>query len=109
MEEQTLDKLYYPIGEVAQILEESTTLVRFWAEKYPEFIKPKRNAKGNRLFTPSDVKNFKKIHHLVKELGLTLEGARLKMKAGSTDEKKTEVIEKLINIREDLKNVLEAL
>lgn len=70
-----MEKLYYSIGEVAEILGESVSCVRFWANSFPKFIKPARNAKGNRLFSQEDVDTFRQIHLLVKTNGLTLEGA----------------------------------
>ena len=70
-----MEKLFYSIGEVADILGESVSLVRFWSNSFPEFIKPQRNAKGNRQFSAADVETFKQIHHLVKDRGMTLEGA----------------------------------
>ena len=76
-----MEKLYYTIGEAAEILGESTSLVRFWSNSFPKFIKPKRNAKGNRLFTQEDMDCLKQVHLLVKEQGLTLEGASKKLAA----------------------------
>ena len=76
-----MEKLYYTIGEAAEILGESTSLVRFWSNSLPKFIKPKRNAKGNRLFTQEDMDCLKQVHLLVKEQGLTLEGASKKLAA----------------------------
>ena len=76
-----MEKLYYTVGEVSDILGESTSLVRFWSNSFPKYIKPKRNAKGNRLFTEEDVDCLKQIHLLVKEQGLTLEGASRKLAA----------------------------
>lgn len=84
-----MDKMYYTIGEVAGMLGESTSLVRFWATTYNEFIKPVRNKKGNRLFTAADVANYKIVHHLVKERGMTLEGARKRMHDNKEGEDKT--------------------
>jgi DNA-binding transcriptional MerR regulator len=68
-------KLYYTIGEVALMFDVSTSLIRFW-EKDFDVLKPKKNKKGNRLFTPEDIDNLKIIYNLVKEQGLTLEGAK---------------------------------
>lgn len=82
-----MDKLYYTIGEVSDLLGESTSLVRFWSNSFPKYIKPKRNAKGNRLYTAEDVECLKQVHHLVKDQGLTLEGAARKLAA---DRKKVE-------------------
>ena len=70
-----MEKLYYTISETAEILGESASLVRFWSNSFPKYIKPFRNAKGNRLFTAEDIATLKQIHYLVKTKGLTLEGA----------------------------------
>ncbi len=71
-----MKKLFYTIGEVADILGENTSLVRFWANRFPEYVRPSRNAKGNRLFTENDLKCLKNIHHLVNGSGMTLDGVR---------------------------------
>ena len=81
----------------------NASLVRFWAGKFPEFIKPARNKKGNRLFTAKDMANFKVIYYLVKERGMTLEGAAKRMKDNITGEdKRVEVIGRLVAIKEKL-------
>lgn len=69
------EKLYYSIGEVAKAFNVNTSLIRFWEKEF-EVISPKKNKKGNRYFTPQDIKNLKLIYHLVKERGYTLEGAK---------------------------------
>ncbi|MEZ7885261.1 MAG: MerR family transcriptional regulator [Bacteroidales bacterium] len=105
-----IEKLYYTIGEVAELLDESTSLVRFWAQKFPEFIKPARNKKGNRLFTADDVANFKVIYHLVKERGMTLDGALKRMKDNKDGiDKSVEVISTLTNIKEKLLEISKSL
>lgn len=83
--EKQLTKLYYTIGEVAEMFNVNTSLIRFWEKEFT-IIQPKKNKKGNRLFTPKDVLNFNKIYNLVKEQGFTLEGAKnaLKNKAALT-------------------------
>ncbi len=73
------EKRYYKIGEVAKAFNVNTSLVRFWEKEF-DVIKPKKNAKGNRLFTADDITNFKLIYNLVKERGFTLEGAKQKLK-----------------------------
>jgi len=73
------EKRYYKIGEVAKAFDVNTSLVRFWEKEF-DIIKPKKNAKGNRLFTQEDIKNFKLIFNLVKERGFTLDGAKQKLK-----------------------------
>ena len=94
----------------AELLDESTSLVRFWAQKFPEFIKPARNKKGNRLFTADDVANFKVIYHLVKERGMTLDGALKRMKDNKDGiDKSVEVISTLTNIKEKLLEISKSL
>lgn len=73
------EKRYYKIGEVAKAFSVNTSLIRFWEKEF-DIIKPKKNAKGNRMFTPEDIANFKLIYNLVKERGFTLEGAKQKLK-----------------------------
>ena len=73
------DKRYYKIGEVAKAVDVNTSLIRFWENEF-EVLKPKKNKKGNRLFTPEDLENLKMIYFLVKEKGFTLEGAKKKLK-----------------------------
>ncbi|WP_299010969.1 MerR family transcriptional regulator [uncultured Tenacibaculum sp.] len=73
------DKRYYKIGEVANAFGVNSSLIRFWDKEF-EIINPKKNAKGDRLFTQEDVKNFKIIYNLVKERGFTLDGAKQKLK-----------------------------
>ena len=105
-----IEKLYYTIGEVAELLEENTSLVRFWSEKFPDFIKPARNKKGNRLFTAEDLSNFKVIYYLVKERGMTLEGAAKRMKDKKTGEdRRVDVITSLNRIKDSLLEISESL
>ena len=105
-----IEKLYYTIGEVAEILNENTSLVRFWAQKFPEFIKPARNKKGNRLFTAEDLSNFKLIYYLVKERGMTLEGAARRLKDNKDGvDRRVDVIATLSNLKERLQEVSNSL
>ena len=98
----------YTVGEVAEIIGESTSLVRFWSNEFPKFIKPQRNAKGNRLFTKEDVDRFKQIHHLVKVEGLTLEGAAKRLKGDMKGSLNTSrVLETLRGIRPQLLEIRE--
>lgn len=73
------EKRYYKIGEIAKAFEVNTSLIRFWENEF-DILKPKKNKKGNRLFTEEDLKNLKLIYFLVKEKGFTLEGAKNKLK-----------------------------
>jgi DNA-binding transcriptional MerR regulator len=105
-----MEKYLYTIGEVAEILGESTSLVRFWANEFPKFIKPQRNAKGNRLFTKEDVETFKHIHLLVKVEGLTLEGAAKRLKGEKKDViNESKVLESLKKIRQQLEEIKDTL
>ena len=72
-------KLFYSIGEVAEMFDVNASLIRFWEKEF-DIIKPKKYKKGNRLFTAEDIDNFKVIYNLVKEQGLTLEGAKKYLK-----------------------------
>ncbi len=74
------EKLFYSMGEVAEMFDVNQSLIRYWGEQF-DALKPKRNKKGNRMFTPEDVETLKLIYHLVKERGMTLDGARRAMKA----------------------------
>jgi len=95
-------KRYYSIGELAKYFGVNTSLLRFWETEF-DIIQPKKNAKGNRMFTPEDVKNLKAIYHLVKERGFTLEGAKmyLKSKLNEPTDKIT-LLNKLKEIKEEL-------
>lgn len=107
--ERKIEKLYYTIGEVAGMFDVNTSLIRFWEKEF-DIIKPKRNAKGNRLFTKQDVENFYIIYHLVKERGLTLDGAKKKMKENKEDTiNNFEIIKTLQNIKALLLEVKESL
>lgn len=102
-------KLYYSISEVAKMLDVSTSLLRFWETEF-DILKPKKNRQGNRLFTDEDIKNLRVIHHLVRERGFTLEGAKKKLKENrDTTLHNTEVIESLKKLRAFLVEVKESL
>ena len=78
------DKLYYTIGEVSKMFKVNASLIRFWEKEF-DVLKPKKNKKGNRLFTKDDVSNLRLIYHLVKERGYTLQGARVKLKSAKSE------------------------
>lgn len=103
------DKLYYSIGEVAKAFNVNASLIRFWEKEFDE-IQPKKNAKGNRKFTPKDIKHIELIYHLVKERGFTLDGAKVHLKE---EKKKTlsnfEIIRKLQHIRAELVKIKDNL
>ena len=95
-------KRYYKIGEVAKAFGLNTSHIRFWEKEF-DILKPKKNNKGNRLFTQEDLKNLKLIYHLVKEKGFTLEGAKSKMKEKHKNVKGNhEIIMRLETIKAEL-------
>ena len=99
------EKRYYKIGEVAKAFDVNTSLVRFWEKEF-SIIKPKKNAKGNRLFTQEDIKNFKLIFNLVKERGFTLEGAKQKLKKNSESLfDNQEIITRLESVKAELQKI----
>ena len=107
--EPKVEKLFYSIGEVAQMFNVNTSLIRYWEREF-DIIKPKKNKKGNRLFTKEDIENFHIIFHLVKERGMTLKGAKQKMKDNKDDSiHNLEVIKSLHNIRGMLLEIKEDL
>jgi DNA-binding transcriptional MerR regulator len=99
------EKRYYKIGEVAKAFNVNASLVRFWEKEFA-IIKPKKNAKGNRLFTPEDITNLKLIYNLVKERGFTLEGAKQKLKKNPEAIYNThEIISRLEAVKAELQNI----
>ena len=106
----TAKKLYYSMGEVAEMFDVTPALIRHWEAQF-DCIKPHRNKKGNRLFTPDDVERLKQIYHLVKERGMTLKGANKVLKRAKSDEvaQEMELLERLQKIRAALVEVREEL
>jgi DNA-binding transcriptional MerR regulator len=93
------NKMFYSIGEVAKMFDVNTSLIRYWESEFT-VLKPKKNKKGNRLFTKTDVENLKIIYHLVKERGFTLDGAKRKMKENKKDTvNEMEIIDRLNHIK----------
>ena len=104
-----MKKLLYSMGEVTDMFDVNASLIRYWESKF-DCIKPHKNKKGNRMFTPSDIENFKLIYHLVKEKGMTLEGANSAMKRrGKSVKRDVSILERLQNIRAMLVEVRESL
>jgi len=102
-------KIYYTMGEVSEMFDVNPSLIRFWEQKF-DILKPDKNKKGNRLFSPRDVENLKLIYHLVKENGMTLAGAAKRLRENREGiERNLEIIEKLQRMRAMLVEVREAL
>lgn len=102
-------KVYYSIGEVADMFSVNTSLIRFWEKEF-DVIKPHKNKKGNRQFTRADIDNFHLIYHLVKEKGMTLKGAQMKLRESKeVTETNFEIVKRLKAIREELLSIKENL
>ncbi len=99
------DKRYYSIGELSKAFGVNASMIRFWENEF-DILKPKKNAKGNRMFTPEDVKNLQLIFHLVKEKGFTLDGAKTYLR-----ENKQKVLDKyeIVVKLEEIKAILTRL
>lgn len=103
-------KLYYSISEVAQMLGVNESLLRFWEDEFPQQLKPKRAGRGIRQYSAEDIEALKLIYHLVKERGMTLQGARRRLKNNhETTLRNFEVVERLKAIREELVRMRDAL
>jgi|TARA_B000000475_G_C15898055_1_gene407324 DNA-binding transcriptional MerR regulator len=109
MKDLNPNKLYHSIGEVATAFDVSTSLIRFWEKEF-DVLKPRKNKKGDRLFTQEDIKNLHIIFHLLKERGFTIEGAKKKLKENKNDTiNQFEIVQSLnklksflIEIKEDI-------
>lgn len=102
--------MFYSMGEVAEMFDVKPSLLRHWEAKF-DILRPHKNKKGNRMFTPEDVENLKLIYHLVKERGMTLAGAAQYLKNGITDtmRRDMELLDRLQKIRAELVEVREQL
>ncbi len=104
-----IEKIIFTIGEVAEMIGENTSLIRYWENQF-DVLKPQKNKKGNRLFTNGDIDTVKLIHHLVKERGLTLNGAKQKLKENRDETVHNyEIVKRLQNVREELIGIRDAL
>lgn len=99
-------KLYYSISEVASMMNVTETLLRYWEKEFPN-IKPNKVGRGIRQYTKADIEQVKKVYHLVKERGMTLQGARdmLKRNKGGEIDRNVDVIERLKDIRAELQDI----
>ena len=105
-------KIYYSIGEVAQMFGITESTLRFWEKEFPQ-LTPKKAGRNVRQYRKEDIETVKLIHHLVKERGMTLPGARQRMKDNREDTLRRfdrfELVERLKAIREELMNMKLAL
>lgn len=102
------DKLYYSIGEVAKAFDVNTSLIRYWEQEFP-ILRPKKNKKGNRYFTPEDLKNLQIIYHLVKEKGYTLDGARIALATNAKIPETVSIISRLEFVKAELLKLKDSL
>jgi len=108
-QEEEIKKQYYTIGEVARELDLSTSLIRFWETEFKE-IKPKKNRKGNRLYTPRDIEILQQIKYLLKIRKFTIKGARERLKNGQQEvEQEVQLRETLLKVRAFLLELKDAL
>jgi len=104
-----LSKMYYRIGDVAEILGIPASTLRFWEKEFT-IIKPKRTAKNIRLYTPADIETIKMIHYLVKEKGLKLDAAQAMIRRNRDGvSKRYEVVERLKKVKGELQELNKAL
>ena len=102
-------KIYYSIGEVAQMFGITESTLRFWEKEFPQ-LTPKKAGRNVRQYRKEDIETVKLIHHLVKARGMTLPGARQRMKDNREDTlRRFELVERLKAIREELMNMKLAL
>ncbi|MBR1873105.1 MAG: MerR family transcriptional regulator [Bacteroidales bacterium] len=105
-----MEKCIYTIGEAAGILGENQSLVRFWTNSFPKLLKPMRNAKGNRLYSPEDIEVLKQLHLLIKGKGMTLEGAeKVLMADRKSVEDRVKALDSLKAIRAQLLEIKQGL
>ncbi|RIJ41740.1 MerR family transcriptional regulator [Pontibacter oryzae] len=107
--EKDIEKQYYTIGEVAGMFQVAPSLIRFWETEF-EQLRPKKNKKGNRQYTPKDIETLRTVYHLVKERGYTIQGAKDVMRNKPVQAKdKMEIIESLAKVRTFLQGIKDQL
>jgi len=103
-----IEKLYYSIGEVAEMFDVNSSLIRFWEKEFPQ-LQPRKNSRGNRVYSKKDIDLFKKIHHLVKEKGYTLEGAKNALRKRNHVNEEDSIVQRLAHIRSELISIASGL
>lgn len=103
-------KLYYTISEVAQMLDETASTVRYWSNTFGRYLSPKRNGKGNRLYVEKEIETLRKIKYLTRDCGLSLETAGKKLSDNeSGQDKLLKIRDSLLQIRARLEQIRETL
>jgi len=104
-----IEKIFYSIGEVAEMVGENQSLIRYWENQF-DALKPQKNKKGTRLFAKEDIETVKLIHHLVKVRGLTLKGAQQKLKDNREETiNNFEIVQRLQDVRQQLIEIRDEL
>jgi DNA-binding transcriptional MerR regulator len=104
-----IEKIFYSISEVAEMMEVNPSQIRYWEKNFSE-INPKKNKKGNRLFTREDIENVKLVHYLVKKRGLTIKGAQIKLKENRDETVNNfEIVNRLLDIKQELVDLMHAM
>ncbi len=104
-----IEKIYYSIGEVSKMMNVGTPTIRYWENEF-DALKPFKNKKGNRLFKADDIEIIRLIHYLVKTRGLTLKGAKLKLKENRNETMDNyEVVKRLEDIKQELVEIRDGL
>lgn len=109
MATENIDKKYYKISEVAEIIGVAQSALRFWESQFP-IVSPKRNAKGTRFYTSKDIERLRMIRYLLKDKGLHIEAAREALRTNREGlERQARAVERLRSIRSTLAEMLDAL
>jgi DNA-binding transcriptional MerR regulator len=103
-----IEKLYFSIGEVSEMFGVNASLLRFWEKEFPQ-LQPRKNSRGNRVYSKKDIELFSRIHDLVKEKGFTLEGAKNALKEKADISKEEQVLKRLLRIRSELLKIEKSL
>jgi DNA-binding transcriptional MerR regulator len=103
-----IEKLYYSIGEVADMFEVNASLIRFWEKEFPQ-LHPRKNNRGNRVYSKKDIELFKNIHHLVKDKGFTLEGAKNALRTKVEPTTHEALTDRILSIRSELVSIASSL
>ena len=106
--EKEIEKLFYSIGEIAEMLDISASMIRFWEKEFTQ-LQPRKNSRGNRVYSKKDLELFRKIHHLVKEKGFTLEGAKNALRDKPADDFRDNITDRLLRIRSELQSIASSL
>jgi len=104
-----LSKLYYSIGEVAEMFGMKTSNLRYWEKEFAA-LKPKKGNSGKRKYSHDDIRVIATINHLVRERGFTIDGAKKHLSGNKTAQvNQVEVIQKLAHVKEELQKILRTM